>query len=84
MAETEGEAIDYALLTPHDGKASGPAVLAGPTCDSVDILYQRDGYEMPLDRTIGDRVRFLSTGACTTTYASVGFNGFDPLPAYYI
>ncbi len=84
LAETEGEAIDYALQTPHDGKASGPAVLAGPTCDSVDILYQRDGYEMPLDLAIGDRVRFLSTRAYTTTYATVGFNGFDPLPAYYI
>ncbi|MDP6688143.1 MAG: type III PLP-dependent enzyme [Alphaproteobacteria bacterium] len=84
LAETEGEAIDYALRTPHDGKPSGPAVLAGPTCDSVDILYQRDGYEMPLDLAIGDRVQFLSTGAYTTTYATVGFNGFDPLPAYYI
>jgi ornithine decarboxylase len=72
------------LRTPHDGKPSGPTVLAGPTCDSVDILYQRDGYEMPLDLAIGDRVQFLSTGAYTTTYATVGFNGFDPLPAYYI
>jgi ornithine decarboxylase len=84
LAETEGEAIDYALRTPHDGKPVGPAVLAGPTCDSVDVLYQRAGYEMPLDLAIGDRVQFLSTGAYTTTYASVGFNGFDPLPAYYI
>lgn len=84
LAETEGEAIDYALRTPHDGKPSGPAVLAGPTCDSVDILYQRDGYQMPLDLAIGDRVQILSTGAYTTTYATVGFNGFDPLPAYYI
>lgn len=84
LAETEGEAIKYALRTPHDGKRAGPAVLAGPTCDSVDILYQREGYEMPLDLAIGDRVQFLSTGAYTSTYASVGFNGFDPLPAYYI
>ncbi|MBT3371257.1 MAG: hypothetical protein HOA08_06750 [Rhodospirillaceae bacterium] len=74
----------YCRKDPPDGKASGPAVLAGPTCDSVDILYQPDGYEMPLDLAIGDRVRFLSTGAYTTTYASVGFNGFDPLPAYCI
>ena len=84
LAETEGEAIEYALRTPHDGKPAGPAILAGPTCDSVDILYQRDGYEMPLDLSIGDRVQFLAAGAYTTTYASVGFNGFDPLPAYYI
>ena len=39
---------------------------------------------MPLDLAIGDRVQILSTGAYTTTYATVGFNGFDPLPAYYI
>ena len=39
---------------------------------------------MPLDLAIGDRGRFLSTGAYTTTYASVVFNGFDPLPAYCI
>ena len=84
LAETEGEAINYTLRTPHDGKPAGPAILAGPTCDSVDILYQRAGYEMPLDLAIGDRVQFLSTGTYTTTYASVGFNGFDPLPAYYI
>ena len=55
---------------PHDGKAAGPAILAGPTCDSVDILYQRDDYEMPLDLEIGDQVQFLSTGAYTTTYSS--------------
>ena len=70
LAETEGEAIDYLLRTPHDGKAAGPAILAGPTCDSVDILYQRDDYEMPLDLEIGDQVQFLSTGAYTTTYSS--------------
>ncbi len=84
LAETEGEAIKYPLRTPHDGKPAGPAVLAGPTCDSVDVLYQGDGHEMPLDLAIGDRVQFLSAGAYTTTYASVGFNGFDPLLAYYI
>ncbi|MFP6748675.1 MAG: type III PLP-dependent enzyme [Alphaproteobacteria bacterium] len=84
LAETMGEAIQYPLHTPHDGGPSGPAILAGPTCDSVDILYQREGYELPLDLAIGDRVRFLSAGAYTATYATVGFNGFDPLPAYYI
>jgi ornithine decarboxylase len=84
LAETMGEAIQYPLRTPHDGGPSGPAILAGPTCDSVDILYRREGYELPLDLAIGDRVRFLSAGAYTTTYATVGFNGFDPLPAYYI
>jgi ornithine decarboxylase len=29
----------------------------------------------------GDRVLILATGAYTTTYSSVGFNGFPPLDA---
>ncbi len=84
LAETEGEAIRYPILTPRDGGATGPVVLAGPSCDSADILYDRSGYELPLELKVGDRVRLLSTGAYTTTYASVGFNGFPPLASYCI
>ncbi|MDP6345947.1 MAG: type III PLP-dependent enzyme [Alphaproteobacteria bacterium] len=84
LAETEGEAIRYPLRTPHDGGAAGPVILAGPTCDSVDTLYENAGYRMPMALAIGDRVQILATGAYTTTYSTVGFNGFDPLPAYYI
>ncbi|MEX2630122.1 MAG: type III PLP-dependent enzyme [Tistlia sp.] len=84
LAETEGEAIRYPILTPRDGGAAGPVVLAGPSCDSADILYDKAGYELPLDLAVGDRVRLLSTGAYTTTYASVGFNGFPPLASYCI
>lgn len=84
LAETEGEAIRYPILTPRDGGATGPVVLAGPSCDSADILYDKAGYELPLDLAVGDRVRLLSTGAYTTTYASVGFNGFPPLASYCI
>jgi ornithine decarboxylase len=54
-------------------------VLAGPTCDSVDVLYQRHRPELPLDLRVGDRLRIHATGAYTTTYSSVGFNGFLPL-----
>jgi ornithine decarboxylase len=73
------ESIKYRFLTPHDGGKTGPVVLAGPTCDSADILYEKTLYEMPLDLQIGDKVRILSTGAYTATYSSVGFNGFAPL-----
>ena len=65
--------------TPRDGDKLAPCVLAGPTCDSVDILYQRAGYELPLDLRAGDVVRIHDTGAYTATYSSVGFNGFAPL-----
>ena len=36
-------------------------------------------YRLPRDLEAGDRLRIKSTGAYTTTYASVGFNGFAPL-----
>jgi ornithine decarboxylase len=80
LAETEGEAIQYRLATPHDGAGrTGPVILAGPTCDSVDILYERTRYELPLALQVGDILRIEGAGAYTATYASVGFNGFPPL-----
>lgn len=84
LPETIGEAIQYRLRTPHDGKPTGPVVLAGPTCDEVDILYEEAVYELPLDLAIGDQVDILSTGAYTASYASVGFNGFPPLKQYFV
>jgi ornithine decarboxylase len=84
LAETADESIKYRIRTPADGGAVGPAVIAGPTCDSADILYEKAGYELPLDLKVGDKVEILSTGAYTSTYASVGFNGFAPLKTYCI
>jgi ornithine decarboxylase len=84
LAETEGEAIKYRIATPRDSSEVGPVVLAGPTCDSADIIYDKAGYELPVNLEIGDRVRILSTGAYTTSYAAVNFNGFAPLKAHYI
>ena len=84
LAETMDEAIKYRIVTPHDGGETGPVIVAGPTCDSVDILYEHAGYELPLDLKVGDKVQILSTGAYTTTYSSVGFNGFDPLTSICI
>ena len=59
-------------------------ILAGPTCDSADIMYEDTKYRLPVDLKIGDKVYWLSTGAYTSTYASVEFNGFPPIQAYYI
>lgn len=84
LPETIGEAIQYRLKTPHDGKPTGPIVLAGPTCDEVDILYEDADYELPLDLAIGDQIDILSAGAYTASYASVGFNGFPPLKQYFV
>ncbi len=84
LPETFEESIQYRIRTPRDGGETGAVVLAGPTCDEVDVLYDRAGYELPLALDVGDRVSILSAGAYTATYASVGFNGFPPLGEYYI
>jgi ornithine decarboxylase len=84
LAETMDEAIKYRLTTSKDGGETGPVILAGPTCDSVDILYERTEYRLPLDLRSGDLVRFHAAGAYTSSYASVGFNGFAPLAVHCI
>ncbi|HZL58524.1 MAG TPA: type III PLP-dependent enzyme [Stellaceae bacterium] len=84
LAETMDEAIKYKIKTPADGGPRGPTVIAGPTCDSADILYERTVYRLPLDLKVGDKVEILSTGAYTSSYSSVGFNGFAPLKTYCI
>jgi ornithine decarboxylase len=84
LPETMGECIQYRLRTPRDGGPTGPVVLAGPTCDEVDVLYDKAGYELPLDLQVGDKIQVLSTGAYTASYASVGFNGFPPLKTYFV
>ncbi len=85
LAETEGEAIRYRIeAVGAKAHAIGPVTIAGPTCDSADILYDKAGYCLPLDLKSGDRLRLYAAGAYTTTYASVNFNGFAPLAAYYV
>jgi ornithine decarboxylase len=79
LAETTDEAIRYQFVTPHDGLPTGPCVLAGPSCDSADILYEKRPVSLPLALRAGDRVVIRSAGAYTSSYASVGFNGFPPL-----
>jgi ornithine decarboxylase len=84
LAETMDEAIRYPIRTPRDGGELGPCVLAGPTCDSADVLYEKEPYELPFGIEIGDKVLIEGTGAYTTTYSAVAFNGFPPLKAYVI
>jgi ornithine decarboxylase len=84
MAEAAGELLRYRFRTAKDGRPAGPVVIAGPTCDSVDILYEQTAYDLPLDLEAGDRIEILTTGAYTTTCSSVGFNGFPPLRSYVV
>ncbi len=84
LIETLDESIKYPIYTEKDYDKVGPVVLAGPTCDSMDIMYENYKYELPLDVTIGDRIYWFSTGAYTSSYASVEFNGFPPLKTYFM
>jgi ornithine decarboxylase len=84
LAETMDEAIRYPIRTPRDGSEMGPCVLAGPTCDSVDVMYEKTPYMLPFSLEIGDKVLIEGTGAYTTTYSAVSFNGFPPLKQYVI
>ncbi len=84
LAETMDEMIRYPIRTAFDDDAMEPCVIAGPSCDSVDVLYEKEPYPLPLSLEIGAKVLIEGTGAYTTTYSSVGFNGFPPLKSYVI
>jgi ornithine decarboxylase len=84
LAETIDESIRYPIKTPRDRDEMAPCVVAGPTCDSVDVLYEKNPYPLPVSLAIGDKVLIEATGAYTAMYSSVGFNGFPPLRQYVI
>jgi ornithine decarboxylase len=84
LAETIGESIRYPIRTTHDRDEMMPCVIAGPTCDSVDVLYEKTPYPLPVSLAIGDKVLIEAAGAYTATYSSVGFNGYPPLRQYVI
>ncbi|MCP5273517.1 MAG: type III PLP-dependent enzyme [Burkholderiales bacterium] len=73
------EGLNYAIVTDRTGNCV-PWTIAGPTCDSVDILMH--DIMLPADLQEGDLVYIPNTGAYTTAYAS-NFNGF-PLPEVYV
>ncbi len=82
LAETEGEAIRYRVSAGNG--VTGPVVLAGPSCDGVDVMYEKTPYRLPLDLAAGDRVLIHDAGAYVTSYASQNFNGFTPLAEHYV
>ena len=84
LAETIDEAIRYQFITPRDGDEVGACVLAGPSCDSADVLYENRPIQLPLSLQAGDKVIIRNCGAYTSTYSSVGFNGFPPLDVVVI
>ena len=86
LAETIDESIRYPIRTRKDSKDGDkmPCIIAGPTCNSVDVLYEKTPYQLPISLAIGDKVLIEAAGAYTSTYSSVGFNGFPPLKSYVL
>ncbi|WP_048127305.1 MULTISPECIES: type III PLP-dependent enzyme [unclassified Methanosarcina] len=83
LIETLDECIKYPILCDKKGCAE-EVILAGPTCDSMDILYEHHKYSFPHTMREGNRVYIFTTGAYTQSYCSVNFNGFPSLKAYII
>ena len=84
LAETIDKSIRYPIRTTHDRDETVPCIIAGPTCNSVDVMYEKTTYPLPVTLAIGDKVLIEAAGAYTATYSSVGFNGFPPLRQYVI
>lgn len=80
LIETIDESIKFPIYFDREGLAD-EIILAGPTCDSMDILYENFKYHMPDSTVPGDKVYIFTTGAYTQSYSSICFNGFPPLNA---
>jgi len=70
--------IKYQFIASRSGVAK-KWVLAGPSCDSMDIIAKR--VELP-ELEIGDKIYIIPAGAYTTAYASE-FDGFH-IPKVYL
>jgi len=71
--------IKYPMATTK-GTTTGKWVLAGPSCDSFDVISTEA--ELP-ELEAGDRLYIMSAGAYTTAYASQ-FDGFPIPEIHYI
>jgi ornithine decarboxylase len=78
LIETLDESIKYPIYFEGSGSAL-ETIIAGPTCDSMDILYEKETYTMPESARIGDRAYIFAAGAYTQSRSSIYFNGFPPL-----
>jgi ornithine decarboxylase len=84
LAETESEAIKYKITIPSRKGELEAFKLAGPTCDSADIIYEKNLVYLPKDVSYDDVCIIHNCGAYTTTYSTNYFNGFPPLSVLHI
>ena len=71
--------IRYPMTVARNGPRSR-WVLAGPSCDSFDVISTEVELTEP---EIGDKLYIMSAGAYTTAYAS-NFNGFSIPKTYFV
>lgn len=83
LIETLDEAIKYPIYTEVKWECT-PVILAWPTCDSADILYENYKYLLPENLKSWDKVYIFSTWAYTQSYSAIEFNWFPPLKVYVI
>ena len=84
LAETEGEAIKYKIEFSRKNKEKKVEyIIAGPSCDSHDILYQKKLYTLPKNIKAGDRLRIFSAGSYIISYQSE-FNGIKKIKEIFL
>ncbi len=84
LAETEDEAIHYEIKAKgYKNFKKENYILAGPSCDSHDVIYNNKDCILPSKLKCGDKLRILATGAYTTVYSS-NFNGMKKISEYFI
>ena len=64
--------------------APGPGGAGRPDLQLGRHHVREADYRLPDDLEIGDKLEIRAAGAYTTTYASVAFNGFEPLKTYCV
>jgi ornithine decarboxylase len=74
MEAIDGFSYEIATAPDHPDGPRRNVILAGPSCDSVDVIAE--SVSMP-EVDVGDRVYVLNAGAYTLSYAS-HFNGWAP------
>lgn len=86
LIETIDESIKYPItvLGKENPEKTMPVILAGPTCDSMDTLYEKFRYHLTENLAEGDTVVIHSAGAYTQSYCAVNFNGLPPLKVVFI
>ncbi len=84
LIETLGESIKYPIYCEAEGEDSENFIIAGPTCDSIDVMYEKFRVPLPSKINSGDRMYWLTAGAYISSYCAVEFNGFPPLKTFFV